>query len=777
MSIRQPGGVSTPPAIASEITDGTPGSVLFVGGTTAAPTFSQDNQGFIYNDSLNRLSVFTTLGNEILTNGTFTGSATGWTLGSGYAYSSNSVSKTSNGTAALTQSFTGYLQREYLLTYTISNWTVGTVTPSVGGFTGTAVSANGTYTERFVATATTQLAFTPSNTARFTIDSVSLKSMIGTNTASNLNIGGLSVEGNWSNSSPGTTRHTTINNDGTYSWTDYRFAGVLRSSFGPDSTGNVNMYASGGNYFAFYGGNSGLTSNTLFSYNYPSGFVHSADGRFGNAVHAGSQNAGTSTLQSAGGLALKVTRITASQTLDNTATHWLCDATNASACAGTPSAACSSWGNQSDCEKWDAHGGCTWNAGTSCSVYDNEVGMGSCSGTGGCTAVTEACSGGDQTTCEAGDDVYGGSCSWGATGDCSALDEGTCNSYAGQCTTNYSNCVWADPDCTGGAACDAGDGTDQATCEAITYFSSCSGNYNVCSGTYFTGSCTGTFGASCSGTSTCSGINDSTNCGNETGCTWSSVLNVTMPVGTSYPDRTYFIQNDASNGADTVLLPETTTNPVTTINKASSYTLGNYKDGVHVAYYAITANCSGLSSQGSCEAQNGCTWSVFQCSDYNGTDQSTCETGHTGCAWSDPSCNGTWGSCSGTYYTSKDWAVYTDNQSASGTYTPTLTNTTNIGASTARLATYMRVGNTVTVAGQLDIDPTATGAVLLGISLPIASNFSTAYQLGGVGSSTAIANESYGIEADATNDRASMKNIAVSTANHTVTYTFTYQLL
>lgn len=112
-----------------------------------------------------------------------------------------------------------------------------------------------------------------------------------------------------------------------------------------------------------------------------------------------------------------------------------------------------------------------------------------------------------------------------------------------------------------------------------------------------------------------------------------------------------------------------------------------------------------------------------------------------------------------------------------GTYTPTLTNTTNISASTARLATYMRVGSTVTVAGQLDIDPTSTGAVLLGISLPIASNFSTVYQLGGVGSSIAIANESYGIEADTSNDRASMKNIAVSTANHTVTYTFTYQVI
>lgn len=114
---------------------------------------------------------------------------------------------------------------------------------------------------------------------------------------------------------------------------------------------------------------------------------------------------------------------------------------------------------------------------------------------------------------------------------------------------------------------------------------------------------------------------------------------------------------------------------------------------------------------------------------------------------------------------------------ATGTYTPTLTNTTNLDASTPRLATYMRVGDTVTVAGQLDLDPTAGGAVLLGISLPIASNFSTAFQLGGVASTTTIANESAGIESDAANDRASLKYIAVDTTNHTMTYTFTYQII
>jgi hypothetical protein len=114
----------------------------------------------------------------------------------------------------------------------------------------------------------------------------------------------------------------------------------------------------------------------------------------------------------------------------------------------------------------------------------------------------------------------------------------------------------------------------------------------------------------------------------------------------------------------------------------------------------------------------------------------------------------------------------------SGTYTPTLSNTTNVSASTARQCTYMRVGNTVTVSGQLDIDPTTTlTATLLGISLPIASSLSTVYQLAGTASSMNIANESAGIEADPTNDRASLRYIAVDVTNHPMTFTFTYEVI
>lgn len=122
----------------------------------------------------------TTLGTEKLTNGTFTGNANGWTLASGWAYNTNLVRKSGDGTGTLTQATTSMatpliVGEVYSLTYTISNRTVGSVTPSCGGATLKTRSANGTYTEIFLATATTALAFTPTNTARFYIDTISLK--------------------------------------------------------------------------------------------------------------------------------------------------------------------------------------------------------------------------------------------------------------------------------------------------------------------------------------------------------------------------------------------------------------------------------------------------------------------------------------------------------------------------------------------------------------------------------------------------------------------------
>ena len=113
----------------------------------------------------------------------------------------------------------------------------------------------------------------------------------------------------------------------------------------------------------------------------------------------------------------------------------------------------------------------------------------------------------------------------------------------------------------------------------------------------------------------------------------------------------------------------------------------------------------------------------------------------------------------------------------SGTYTPTLTNTTNVALSTAQVSQYMRVGNVVTVSGFLLIDPTAAGNTILGMSLPIASNFATQVEAGGTFYCHSGVSEGGGILADATNNRVTLNFMATSLIPNTYSYSFTYLVI
>jgi hypothetical protein len=116
----------------------------------------------------------------------------------------------------------------------------------------------------------------------------------------------------------------------------------------------------------------------------------------------------------------------------------------------------------------------------------------------------------------------------------------------------------------------------------------------------------------------------------------------------------------------------------------------------------------------------------------------------------------------------------------SGSYTPTLTNTTNITSSTASTLYYTRVGNVVAVFGRVNITATALGNTLLGISLPIASALTTNGQVAGMGSVTSatVANNTFGrINADATNDRAQFQLNSTSITDQTYSINFTYVVL
>ena len=95
----------------------------------------------------------------------------------------------------------------------------------------------------------------------------------------------------------------------------------------------------------------------------------------------------------------------------------------------------------------------------------------------------------------------------------------------------------------------------------------------------------------------------------------------------------------------------------------------------------------------------------------------------------------------------------------SGTYTPTTTAVSNVtSVSPNGLFKYVRVQNTVNVTGRLAITTTSTGSTTVGISLPVASNFTLSTDLAGVANQGRFGDVyvMLGISADTTNDRATL---------------------
>ncbi len=612
-------------------------------------------QYFYYDKTSKRLEVFSSLGTEKVVNGTFTGGSSGWTVGTGWAYSSNTMTKNANGTGTLLQNIGLVLGEECFVTFTISAMTVSSVTITMGGVTLGTVTANGTYEYRVVPTSTASLTFTPTNTSRFTLDNISVKPLTGGSIATDsIGIGGanrrptttkVSMNFSHSNGAPATTRAIEFNNAGSYTWFDFNFSGINRSYLGANFSGGIDLWLSGGNYFALYNKN----TSSVYNYSTPSSFSHSGAGFFGTSVGAGMYSTASSTLQSAGGTALKVRRVVSNTTLDNTATKWIANATSA-ACTGTPTYSCASYTNSTDCLARDAHGGCSWFTGYDCSAFSYEYGMGSCTSQSGCAASESSCSGaGDQTTCESQDDSYGGSCTWTSTSnDCSSFDESTCSSYSSSgCSMNYDYCYNYSDGGGDGTACGSVTSygcsydTDTGTCSDgvgdYGWFTSCSGSYTTeyCDGNYYTGNCTGSYGAACTGTSSCLGIDDSTSCGSEAGCTWSTAVNLSLPAITTCPDRDYWIYKDGSGGTVNIY-----PNGTDQINGTTSYVLSADKEWVHISPYRETASCGVYypSNQSTCNSTSGCSVQTSNCSwdsmsstcsgDASCTgigDQSTCE--------------------------------------------------------------------------------------------------------------------------------------------------------
>lgn len=118
-------------------------------------------------------------------------------------------------------------------------------------------------------------------------------------------------------------------------------------------------------------------------------------------------------------------------------------------------------------------------------------------------------------------------------------------------------------------------------------------------------------------------------------------------------------------------------------------------------------------------------------------------------------------------------------QVVEGTYTPVLVNVANIASSTMRLATWHRVGNTVTVMLEWECSCTAAAATVTRgrITLPIASALANSFELSGCGTSLDTTFAPIAIFGDVANDQAELRFLANSTANRVNTCMFSYRVI
>lgn len=121
------------------------------------------------------------------------------------------------------------------------------------------------------------------------------------------------------------------------------------------------------------------------------------------------------------------------------------------------------------------------------------------------------------------------------------------------------------------------------------------------------------------------------------------------------------------------------------------------------------------------------------------------------------------------------WEPSTLNGS-NGPFTPTITNGTNVASSTARLCRMLMMGNIVFCSGHVTIDPTAAAQTDWYMSLPIPSNFTSAYDASGSFTSLSGTGITGIIFADTANDRLKFDGAAALTAAQDVGFAAAYTI-
>jgi hypothetical protein len=112
------------------------------------------------------------------------------------------------------------------------------------------------------------------------------------------------------------------------------------------------------------------------------------------------------------------------------------------------------------------------------------------------------------------------------------------------------------------------------------------------------------------------------------------------------------------------------------------------------------------------------------------------------------------------------------------TYTPTVSNKSNVSTVTTNAAMYMRVGNRILVYGTLSIAVDGVGSCSCQLSLPVASNFSASTQLAGNAADGAQNSETAQIQGNTTNDTAQLNWIEdVGAQTRAFGYSFMYSVI
>lgn len=102
----------------------------------------------------------------------------------------------------------------------------------------------------------------------------------------------------------------------------------------------------------------------------------------------------------------------------------------------------------------------------------------------------------------------------------------------------------------------------------------------------------------------------------------------------------------------------------------------------------------------------------------------------------------------------------------------------NLDTVTGFQCQYLRLGNTITVSGKIEVNPTLTATVTqVDLNLPVASNFGAEEDCGGVAFARSVAGQGAEIYAEITGNKARMQWTSTDVTNQPMSFTFTYRVI